>query len=173
MARISQVTWLRSLLCSTAMISRGSVHCCQYLAMVISSAMPFICIAPSPTKAMPGRSGWAHFAPITYGTPGPMVARVPDSEPRTPAGNFRWRAYQLAADPESAAMIALAGMPLDSSQKIRIGLTGSASVIAVRCTVVHQLATCFSICLAPGPVGFALPAAGSAPAAWPWRRRPR
>jgi hypothetical protein len=51
--------------------------------------MLFICMAPSATKAMPGRSGCAHFAPITYGTAGPIVAKVPDNEPRTPAGNFR------------------------------------------------------------------------------------
>ena len=50
-ARSSQVTWLRSLLCSTATTSRGSAQSCQYLAMVISSLMPFICIAPSPTRA--------------------------------------------------------------------------------------------------------------------------
>ena len=127
MARISQVTWLRSLLCRTATISRGSVHCCQYLAMVISSAMPFICIAPSPTNAMPGRSGCAHFAPITYGTPGPMVARVPDSEPRTPARNLRWRAYQLAAEPESAATMASVGhalgeFPEDPHRVERVGV---------------------------------------------------
>jgi hypothetical protein len=46
------------------MISRGSAHCRQYLAIVINSANPFICIAPSPTKAMLGRPGCAHFAPI-------------------------------------------------------------------------------------------------------------
>lgn len=85
MARISQVTWLRSLLCRTTTTRRGSAHCRQYLAMVMSSFIPFICIAPSPTKAIPGRSGCAHFAPMAYGTPGPMVASVPDSEPRTPS----------------------------------------------------------------------------------------
>ena len=47
------------------MIRRGSVHCFQYLLIVISSFMPFICIAPSPTNAIVGRSGCAHFAPIT------------------------------------------------------------------------------------------------------------
>ena len=26
------------------------------------------------------RSGWPNLAPMPYGTPGPMVARVPDSE---------------------------------------------------------------------------------------------
>lgn len=57
MARISQVTWLRSWLFSTATISRGSPHSGQYFAAVISSDIPFICIAPSPTRAMAGRSG--------------------------------------------------------------------------------------------------------------------
>ena len=27
---------------------------------------------------MTGRSGWANFAPIAYGTPGPIVASVPE-----------------------------------------------------------------------------------------------
>ena len=89
MARISQVTWLRSSLCSTATTSRGSLQRSQYFLTVMSSAMPFICIAPSPTKAIAGRSGWANLAPMTYGTPGPIVARVPDSEPRMPAANLQ------------------------------------------------------------------------------------
>ncbi len=74
----------------------------------------------------------------------PIVASVPDSEPRTSPRNFRWRAYQLADEPESAAMMALSGNRSESSQKIRIGLIGSASVIARRCTVVHHLSTHFS-----------------------------
>jgi hypothetical protein len=44
-----------------------------------------------------------------------MVASVPDSEPRTPAGNCRYRAYQFAADPESAQMIASAGIRCENS----------------------------------------------------------
>ena len=78
----------------------------------------------------PGRSGWAHFAPMTYGTAGPIVASVPDSEPRTEPRNLRCRAYQLAALPESAAMIALSGIRSESSWNILIGLVGSASVVA-------------------------------------------
>ena len=45
-----------------ATIQRGSAHCRQYFATVISSAMLFICMAPSPTSAMTGRSGWANLA---------------------------------------------------------------------------------------------------------------
>ncbi len=50
---------------STATMSRGSCHSDQYLATVISSAIPFICMAPSPTSARAGRPGWANLAPIT------------------------------------------------------------------------------------------------------------
>ena len=45
-------------------IQRGSGHCRQYFATVISSAMLFICIAPSPTIAITGRTGYANFAAI-------------------------------------------------------------------------------------------------------------
>ena len=77
-ARSSQVTWFRSLLCSTRTTNRGSSQSCQYFAIVISSANPFICIAPSPTRAYAGRSGCANLAPMAYGTAQPMVAKVPD-----------------------------------------------------------------------------------------------
>jgi len=80
-ACISQVTWFRSRLFSTATMSRGFSHSRQYLPIVMSSLIPFICMAPSPTSAMTGRPGWPNFAPMAYGTPGPIVARVPDSEP--------------------------------------------------------------------------------------------
>jgi hypothetical protein len=50
------------------------------------------------------------------------VASVPDSEPRTPAGNFRCRAYQFAEDPEQAETIAFDGRRCESSWKIRIGV---------------------------------------------------
>ena len=63
-ARSSQVTWLRSLLWNTQTINRGSFHCRLKRLMVSNSAMPFICIAPSPTSAITGRSGWANLAPI-------------------------------------------------------------------------------------------------------------
>lgn len=109
MARISHVTWFRSWLFHTATTSRGSSHWWRYFAAVISSAIPFICIAPSPTSAIAGRSGCANFAPITYGTPQPIVASVPESEPRMPGRMVRCRAYQFAVEPESEAMIALSG----------------------------------------------------------------
>src|SRR5262249_12066309 len=35
----------------TSTIRRGSAHCAWYFAAVISSFVPFICIAPSPTRA--------------------------------------------------------------------------------------------------------------------------
>src|SRR3954471_20772646 len=57
-------------------------------------------MAPSPTSATTGRSGWANLAPIAYGTAAPMVARVPDSEPRIVPRIRRWRAYHVAAQPE-------------------------------------------------------------------------
>src|ERR1044072_7397624 len=50
-----------------------------YFATVISSLMPFICIAPSPTSAITGRSGFVNFAATAHGTPGPIVASVPAS----------------------------------------------------------------------------------------------
>ena len=43
-------------------MKRGSFHSRQYFAAVISSAMLFICIAPSPTRAITGRSECAYFA---------------------------------------------------------------------------------------------------------------
>src|ERR1700754_4567131 len=95
--------------------------------MVSSSAMPFICMAPSPVSAIAGRSGWANLAPIAYGTAAPMVARPPDSDPRTSPRMRRCRAYQLATEPESAVTIASSGSRSESSQTIRMGLTGLAS----------------------------------------------
>src|SRR3954451_21588952 len=109
--------------------------------MVISSARPFICIAPSPTRAMAGRSGWANLAPIAYGTPGPMVASVPDNDPRMLPRIRRVRAYQLAAEPESAVTMALSGMREDSSHVMRIGLIGSAETMDSRSIVSHQRET--------------------------------
>ena len=64
MTRCSQVTWFRSSLLKTQQIQCGFAHWRQYFATVISSAMLFICIAPSPTSAMTGRSGWANLAAI-------------------------------------------------------------------------------------------------------------
>ncbi|SKU10238.1 Uncharacterised protein [Mycobacteroides abscessus subsp. abscessus] len=52
----------------------------------------------------------------------------------------------MAEEPESAVMMALGGIRFVSSQKIRMGLTGSAFVMAVRCTVVHQPRVFFSMC---------------------------
>ena len=102
-------------------------------------------MAPSPVSAIAGRSGWANLAPIAYGTAAPIVASVPDSEPRTAPRIFRNRAYQFATEPESAATIAFGGSRSESSQTIRIGLTGLASSIAWRSIVPHHATTFSSI----------------------------
>ena len=62
--RCSQVTWFRSSLFQTQQTQCGVAQSFQYLETVISSAMLFICMAPSPTRAMIGRSGWANLAAI-------------------------------------------------------------------------------------------------------------
>ncbi len=86
MMRCSQVTWLRSSLLKTQTMKRGSRQERQYFAAVISSAMLFICMAPSPTSAITGRSGWAYLAASASGTAAPIEARPPESDaviPRT------------------------------------------------------------------------------------------
>src|SRR3954468_21816913 len=124
MTRCSQVTWFRSSLLKTPQIQRGVFHCRQYLATVISSAMLFICMAPSPTSAITGRLGWANLAAIAYGTAAPIEARPPDSEYIWPRWTRRSRAYQLAHEPESLVMIASAGRRGESSHVTRCGLIG-------------------------------------------------
>src|SRR5213596_1634873 len=104
MTRCSHVTWFRSSLFQTQQIHLGFVQRRQYLATVISSAMLFICMAPSPTRAMTGRPGWANFAPIAYGTAAPMDARPPDREHIMPRRILRSRANQFAQLPESDVM---------------------------------------------------------------------
>ena len=63
-ARCSHVTWFRSWLLNTQTTQVWLLHSRQYLAIVMSSAMLFICMAPSPTRAITGRSGWANLAAI-------------------------------------------------------------------------------------------------------------
>src|SRR3979411_656830 len=75
MTRCSQVTSLRSWLLKTQTIQRGSAQRFQYFWTVISSAMLFICMAPSPTSAITGRSGYANLAPTAEGTAAPIDAR--------------------------------------------------------------------------------------------------
>ena len=65
------------------------------------------------------RSGCAHLAPMAYGTAGPIVASVPDSDPRAPLRILMCRAYQLAALPESEEIMALAGSRCESSSPRR------------------------------------------------------
>ena len=71
--------------------------------------MPFICMAPSPTSAIAGRFGCVDLAAIAYGTPGPIVASVPESDARWDGLTLTSRAYQFAEEPESALMIASSG----------------------------------------------------------------
>src|SRR5207247_10922728 len=100
-------------------ISRGSLHSFQYLAMVISVFRPFICIAPSPVRAIATRSGKQHLAAKAYGTAGPMLARLPEPLAIIPRRTFKSRAYQLAAVPLSADRMQLSGRRGLSSQKTR------------------------------------------------------
>ena len=123
----------------------SAVHCRQYLAIVISSLMPFICMAPSPTSAITVRSGKANLAAMAYGTPGPMLARPPDRLAFMPLRNLISRAYQFAAEPESQVRMALSGRRGDSSQNTRCGLTGLASFMARASITRHQRATFSSI----------------------------
>src|SRR6266480_2090854 len=109
-ARCSQVTWFRSWLFSTSTTSRGSSHWWKYFAAVISSAMPFICIAPSPTSATAGRCGWQNFAAIAYGTPGPIVARVPVGGGAGVRRDDRVRRQHLAQLPEQALRVDRVGV---------------------------------------------------------------
>src|ERR1700761_1320570 len=104
-------------------IQRGSAHCFQYFATVMSSAMLFICIAPSPTIAITGRPGCANFAAIAYGTAAPIDASPPDNDAIMPRRIFRSRAYQFAHEPESLVRMTLSGRRGDSSVKARCGFT--------------------------------------------------
>src|SRR3569833_1794044 len=106
--------------------------------MVISSARPFICMAPSPTRVLFGWWGWANIALMTYGPPGPIVVSVFDSEPRMSPRMRRLRADQLVEDPESAVTMAFSGIRFDSSDTIAIGFPGSATTAASFSTVTHQ-----------------------------------
>ena len=111
-----------------------------------SSAIPFICIAPSPTSAIAGRSGCAHFAPITYGTPGPIVASVPDSDACIPLRIAMCRAHQFVADPESEVRIARSGSREDSSAATACGLTRPPKLWPARSAMMRfQVRTFFSI----------------------------
>ena len=93
---------------------------------VISSAMPFICMAPSPTNAITGRSGWANLAAERRAPPGPSWRACP-----TAIRSCR-RASEVAGVPvgganQSAVTIASSGSRGESSRRAACGLTGSAS----------------------------------------------
>ena len=70
-----------------------------------------------------------------------MVARFPDSDPRIRPRKRSCRAYQLAAEPESAVMMASSGSRSLSSANSRIGLIGSAATAASLAIVCHQRST--------------------------------
>ena len=107
--------------------------------------MPSIWKAPSPVRPMTGRFGCANFALIAYGTPGTMVASVPDSDPRMPSRSMQWRAYQFVADPLSEVMITSSGSRRLSSQNTSSGLTGSASWCARSSSTRRQASTSLSM----------------------------
>ena len=94
---------------------------------------------------MTGRPGCANFAAIAYGTPGTIVASVPESEARFPLRSFNWRANQFVEEPESAVTIASSGSTCESSWTTRCGFIGSASIMARRSTMSHQSSTFASI----------------------------
>ena len=131
---------------STRTINRESTQRRQYLPTVISSFNPFICMAPSPTSAITGRSGCTNFAATAYGTPGPIVASVPESDAIMSRRSLRSRANQFADEPESAVRMQRSGSRDESSQKTRCGLIGSASSWARRSISCHQSWTLSAIC---------------------------
>ena len=114
--------------------------------MSISALTPVICIAPSPSAAITGRSGNANLAPSAYGTAQPIVASVPEMPAFIPARSFRWRAHQLAAVPESAVRMHLSGRSGESSWNTRCGLTGSPGSIARSSSIRQLRSTLRSIC---------------------------
>ncbi len=83
-----------------------------------------------------------------------MVARVPDSEPRIVPRMRRWRAYQFAAEPESAARITSSGSSPSRAWATNSGLMGSAATSARRSMTSHQRATSFSIFSRQAPCVF-------------------
>ena len=95
---------------------------------------------------MATRSGYANLAAMAYGTPQPIVARLPDSEAIIPRLSLRSRANQLAAEPESEVRMQSFGRRGLSSQKTRCGLIGLASFIARSSITRHQSAICCSTC---------------------------
>src|SRR6218665_340775 len=83
---------------------------------------------------------------MAYGTPHPMVARLPDRDVIIPSRIFKSLANQLADVPESAARITPSGSFGDNSQKTRSGLRGLAETIAWPSTSFHHRRTPLSTC---------------------------
>src|SRR3954468_20260711 len=116
--------------------------------------MLFICMAPSPTRAITGRSGSAYLAAIAYGTAAPIDANPPERDAFMPRRIFRSRANQLAQEPESLVMITRSGNRGDNSHVTRCGLTGAAGWRARSSSLFHQSLTLLSIVLRQSPAGF-------------------
>ncbi len=61
---------------------------------------------------------------MAYGVPGPIVARVPDSDASMPWRSFSWRAHHVVEEPESAVRMASSGSRDESSHATRCGVSG-------------------------------------------------
>ena len=88
--------------------------------------------------AIATRSGNANLAAIAYGTAGPIVAKLPDSEPFMPRRICRWRASQLVAVPASPLKTTSSGKRFDSSVKTSSGFSGSADTCDVDASIFAQ-----------------------------------
>jgi hypothetical protein len=69
---------------------------------VISSAMAFICMAPSPRRAI----GMGELCSVAYGTAAPMDASPPETEHIMPRRIFRSRAYLLLSCSPNVRLVA-------------------------------------------------------------------
>ena len=135
--RISQVTWLRSELLSTRKISLGSDHSFQYFVTVSNSALPFICIAPSPVHAMTSsvrkgklrgdsvRNGGAHRCQAArergfHAAPHSNVAREPVRRRASVAGKDRVARQPLVQLPEY--QLRIDRIALDMAARLLVGV---------------------------------------------------
>src|SRR3982750_526329 len=94
-----------------------------YLTAVANSPISIV-KAPSPTKAIDLLSGNAICAAIEYGSPGAIVASVPEQLNFWSPCITKWRAIHDVFVPESPEIIALSGASFDSSHATRCGLIG-------------------------------------------------
>ncbi len=123
---------------------------------MISSFIPFICIAPSPVIAIATRSGYANFAAMAYGTAEPIVASPPESDHFIPRRIVRCRADQFVEVPASALRTQFAGSRASSATKTSSGLIPSIPAISARRSSTRSACSrFFGDRLAPGRVGLA------------------